>query len=433
MKTMYYLIAIALINVMAYGQTTSSSLSFDGMNDLVEAPAITSFNAIGEGDFTMEARIKVSPENTSLYPIILSNRTGHTTGIVVFIHTGSSPSASGKVWINIAGINYPASNCPDLRDNLCHHIAVVRAENQLYFYLDGNLNTSRPILSNGNTIESHGNFRIGHDAAYSIGSMHFKGEIAEVRLWNVARCAEEILKHHQSSIIEKPASLLSYWKMNENFGGKINNRVNTGLNGILGVSAENDANDPSRLPSCTSLPENEISGPLCISKNTALTFTLDSRFQQQAIQYVWWFQGCASELIPTPGKPYEITLHTGQYETDGKICVGVSYQTAPGYKTFCKDLTSCLITHESDWTDATKQNTTTEIYFPNPFAEKVVIKISESMVSAKIIDIHGNLMIQTPLKGSVVELQTSHLTPGVYSLIIQYMDGHQENTSMIKR
>jgi gliding motility-associated-like protein len=224
-------------------------LTFDGIDDYVKINPINAFNSIGTGNFTLEARIRVSSSNDQLYPILLSNRTDHDNGVVLFIHTGPESFQSGKLWLNIQGQNYPCSNCPDMRDNLCHHVAVVNDGSYIIFYIDGVEITKRQVLITANNITTNGNFIIGHDAAYGIGSMHFNGEIGEVRIWNEARALEDIAKYHDTFLSEWPNTLVGYWRLAEGTGQSSRNEVGSG-NALLGNGNNADTSDPKWVYSC---------------------------------------------------------------------------------------------------------------------------------------------------------------------------------------
>lgn len=232
----------------------TAGLTFDGVDDYVEAPAISSFNNIGTGNFTIEARIKASSTNAiDAYPIIFSNRTGHSTGVTLFLHTGTESYANGKLWLNIHGINYPCSASPKLTDNLCHHVAAVRDGGTLNFYIDGVLNTSRPIVSGGDNISSTGVLRIGSDFVYPTSNF-FKGDISEVRLWNSAKTATDIANTYNKTVNGIYSDLIAYWKLNEGSGQTaFSSSVDNQVNARLGSSTAADANDPLWANTCTAI------------------------------------------------------------------------------------------------------------------------------------------------------------------------------------
>ncbi|MCU0429661.1 MAG: gliding motility-associated C-terminal domain-containing protein [Cytophagaceae bacterium] len=276
------------------------SLRFDGINDYVEIPRLVNFNAIGTGNFTIEMRVKASSTNAELYPILFSNRTSHSSGVVIFLHTGTEPFQRGKIWLNMEGYNYPCSNCPDLRDNNCHHIAVVKTETSIIFYVDGVEVTNRPVDAGGDNIFSTGNIRLGHDVAYTLGTNHFNGEIGEVRLWNVARSATEIAALQNILVIPAPSSLIGYWKCSEGTGQTIASQLSGGSAGILGDIVSGDVSEPAWLSSCTALDD-----PV---NNDAYRRSMDG----------------VDDFIEIPGASNFNSIGTGAFTVEARIKVSAS-------------------------------------------------------------------------------------------------------------
>ncbi|MFT3904658.1 MAG: DUF1735 and LamG domain-containing protein [Niabella sp.] len=92
-----------------------------------------------------------------------------------------------------------------------YHVAMVQATSTTYVYVNGNLVTS--FASTG----SLGEFYIGR--SYSDGRGLW-GRVAEIRLWNVTRTAEEI-KENMMGVGTGSAGLYAYWKMSEIKDNKI--------------------------------------------------------------------------------------------------------------------------------------------------------------------------------------------------------------------
>jgi len=243
-------------NPLNIGSTgyTNNALRFDGVDDYVATSPVNAFNNIGTGNFTIEARINASSTNTKSYPAIVSNRPSNS-GIILFINTGSDPSASGKLWANINGINYPCSNSPKLTDDACHHVALTREGSTLKFYIDGTLNTSRPVDPYVQaSLSSTAGIRIGHDYGNS-SETNFKGDISEVRLWSYARSATEIANNQFKSLSGGESNLVGYWRLNEGTGQTAYSSIYTATtqHGTLGSTGSADGNDPAWVSSCASL------------------------------------------------------------------------------------------------------------------------------------------------------------------------------------
>ncbi|KAF1994461.1 hypothetical protein P154DRAFT_567309 [Amniculicola lignicola CBS 123094] len=101
-------------------------------------------------------------------------------------------------------------------DGRWHHIAAVRSGSDGYIYLDGN---SLSITKEGNkdpplNVNSTDRLTIGTvDQTVSMGNQLFTGNLAEIRLWNVARTAHDISQYMCLRLSPKDmtSSLVGYW------------------------------------------------------------------------------------------------------------------------------------------------------------------------------------------------------------------------------
>ncbi len=101
-----------------------------------------------------------------------------------------------------------------------YHVAGVREGKKLFLYLDGLLvaQDSTEFVYNTNT-----NIPLTIGNLYKVGGGNwewecFNGYIDEVRIWNVARSAEEIMEHKSCAIDEPTENLLAVYNFNQNFG-----------------------------------------------------------------------------------------------------------------------------------------------------------------------------------------------------------------------
>lgn len=241
------------INVIA-GEPAplAKALNFDGNEDYLEVPGYNAVNNIGEGDFTIEARIKAIG-NGRRYPAIVSNR-ANGTGFLMFLGD-DRPNSTGQLWFNIAGINYVCSGCVSLLDNTPHMVSVSRTGGTLYMYIDGVLKYSRASYLGGTNISSTGNIRIGNDAA-NMPNTYFRGDISEVRIWNYARSASDIAANINKSVSGSSTGLQGYWRLNEGAGQIVyNNAFGNNIHGVLGASTTAQAIDPVWVNSTVAIPK----------------------------------------------------------------------------------------------------------------------------------------------------------------------------------
>ncbi len=212
-----YLLFLLFISLSATAQI-SNCLSFDGANDYVN---IGDINDLGTSDFTLEAWINIldpysankivnkgltssgTPENAG-YAL----RASYYTPFGVEFHMGDSSGV-------YASVRYDG-----VIPEKWFHLAGVREGKNMYLYLDGELvaQDSTEFVYNTNT-----NIPLTIGAMYKMGGgnwdwEYFKGYIDEVRIWNVARSAEEIMEHKSCAIDEPTDNLIAVYNFNQQTG-----------------------------------------------------------------------------------------------------------------------------------------------------------------------------------------------------------------------
>jgi hypothetical protein len=107
----------------------------------------------------------------------------------------------------------------DLRDNQWHFISFVRdKENKkIYGYIDGVLDFEHSgEVSDKQAVIAH---RIGRDSRQ--GDTHFEGQIADLRVWKIARTAEDIKNSMYLQLKGKEVGLVGYWRLGGISEGKV--------------------------------------------------------------------------------------------------------------------------------------------------------------------------------------------------------------------
>lgn len=101
----------------------------------------------------------------------------------------------------------------NLRDDLCHHIALVRENEGLLLYVDGSFVES--VVCGNNSLSLA--LTIGDD---NIG---FTGLIKELRLWNTVRNDQQIFDYRDRFLGAEnlPTTLVGYWPINEGNGIRV--------------------------------------------------------------------------------------------------------------------------------------------------------------------------------------------------------------------
>jgi hypothetical protein len=73
----------------------------------------------------------------------------------------------------------------------------------------------------------------------------FRGRIADVRFWGVARSSTEVAANRVQRLTGAEADLIGYWPLNEGSGQTLNNAVSGGSDGVLGLTASQESADPA--------------------------------------------------------------------------------------------------------------------------------------------------------------------------------------------
>lgn len=224
-------------------------LIFDGNDDRVTMSS-SALNAIGTGDFTVEAQIRATESEQVQHPRILSNRDMVDNGFMFSFHGIWGGSNYKMLCMQLDGLNYILINNGSyngsLLDGACHHVAVTKSADSLRFYADGMHIGSKVLQGNPSATTSASTMLIGNDAP---DPQPFNGNIAQVRVWNAARTQEQIQADMDLSIPGTTPGLVGYWELNESSGQVVIDRTNT-ANGNLGSAFSAEAEDPAWVSDC---------------------------------------------------------------------------------------------------------------------------------------------------------------------------------------
>lgn len=213
---------------------TSKAIDLRGIarDNKVTVPHNAAYNITG--DLTIEARIWIDDlvaaniiyakgqygENTQFY--ITSG--GGGIGGMHLVQGGqfASAGASGQITI---------------KPNQWHHVAVTKSGTTVRFYINGTLHTTVTSYNPTVTTSTHPLY-LGAVPDPLAGLYHLRGKIQEVRLWNVARSAGDILANVAGSIASpgSETNLKGYWPMSEGTGTTINDSSSVNNDGTLSGS-----------------------------------------------------------------------------------------------------------------------------------------------------------------------------------------------------
>ena len=234
--------------------TGNEALLFDGVDDVVTiAPdpgnANSPIHNIGTS-FTIEASIR-SDASGGPNQTVFSNREYDsaygTRGLLFTLYAGR------YLLLQMEGQNYYDFNDPSMQiapNTGCHQVAVSRDNsNTVHFYIDGQAAAYAPVVLASPYSEAA--VRIGGDAPYS--AQVFKGQIGEVRFWDIARNARDVSRFLSSTLATPQTGLMGYYDFRDASGQTVKDKALVYLpgynyaipNGYLGTSTTADAADPA--------------------------------------------------------------------------------------------------------------------------------------------------------------------------------------------
>lgn len=236
---------LAVIAFPALVPAQTNGLLFDGVDDRALVPN-TALNTIGEGDFTIEAWVKADETLQSSHPRMVSNQATLGVGFMFFFHDLWGGSAHKMLGVQMEGTNYILIDNGlyngNILDGTCHHVAVAREVDTLHFFVDGSWIGDRQLFTAVPTAASTSpTMQLGLDPGNANG---YNGELSQLRIWDRARAASEILADMSWSIDGNTPGLLGYWELNDGSGQTIVDRTGT-ANGFIGATASPEAQDPA--------------------------------------------------------------------------------------------------------------------------------------------------------------------------------------------
>jgi hypothetical protein len=194
----------------------SNALNFDGIDDHV----LTTFQGpTGNQARSVEAWIRTTanadPNNGGVQKVIMdwgNMATGSRFTFNLLFFNGLRIEVQGS------GLNSTRA----LNDGLWHHVAAVYdpslTTQQFKLYIDGLLDTAANLPTPVNTSNLN-SLRLGRRLD---GIHHFEGEMDEIRCWNVALSAAQILNSYNNEFCNLPAGLAAYYTLNAGIAGGSN-------------------------------------------------------------------------------------------------------------------------------------------------------------------------------------------------------------------
>ncbi|NQW01590.1 MAG: tandem-95 repeat protein, partial [Rhodospirillales bacterium] len=226
------------------GENTHHAITFDGVDGVVEAPLVLTQT----DNVTIESWVKWDGTDTGYSQVIAYNGESTTDGFGLFAERISATEfrISGLIGLQAVLSLEPAVT---LTEDAWMHAALVRDEGTWKIYINGELQTFvsgaigtddqlTPYAATG------GQTLIGA-SKYALGSNeNFSGELADVRIWNTARSADEIKDNLDGHVPVDAAGLVLNYRGDDVINGTtLVDQSGNGNDGVMdgGVTITNSA------------------------------------------------------------------------------------------------------------------------------------------------------------------------------------------------
>ena len=210
-------------------------LDFDGSNDTINFGNILSTPFV---NFTIEFWCKADSIGSGVV-IQLSSGAGENEDENVSFNVNLQSGGEFRLFYEYnSGSNETNTTSNfNLSSNTWTHVAVVRDDStgEAYFYKNGALVETESASNDPTGGESSSaNMTIGNSFANSNG---YDGELAHVRVWDVARSAEQVAYYYNRLVDSSHSNLVGYYKLNEGSGTSVlDSSLNNNTGTISGAS-----------------------------------------------------------------------------------------------------------------------------------------------------------------------------------------------------
>jgi len=196
-------------------------------------------HAIGKGvlyqtdNWTLEAIVNPSTLPQAGGTILATGNDSAGEGLLIASGTGDSSGSiltgllSYRSWVN-SEYTIPTANVD-------RHVAFVRRNGTTYFYADGSELPKGRITTSPNSPKDHTTVGVQIAADGTTKFRQLSGRVREIRIWGVARTAQQIADSYNQKLTGKEAGLVGYWPGYVR-GGKLIALVGPDLD-LVGVSS----------------------------------------------------------------------------------------------------------------------------------------------------------------------------------------------------
>ena len=222
---LFVLLFGASVPLKAQSSGAGSALSFDGVNDHVVIASNASLTLSNR--LTFEAW--VYPTESRCNTILSRGDGGANTDYIFQVgYDGVSSCTAQKVSFWAAGAWDVSSNTVPL--NTWTHVAVTFDGTNKLFYINGVLD--RTVARAGTLFQSGSPLYIGRQGT-TCNCNFYKGQLDEVRVWNVVRSAAAISQNKNSSLSTNQTGMIAYYRLDEGTGTNIVSSSAGAVGGVL--------------------------------------------------------------------------------------------------------------------------------------------------------------------------------------------------------
>jgi hypothetical protein len=210
-----------------YGKT----INFDGTDDAVNIneSTTTDFGKAGQS-YTVMAWVKNNTSSTVTQPILSKNASSDAPGAFQLRNDWNTNKPQFYITNSNWSLDSNVSGTTTIRDGKWHHVAGIRNEdtNQVYIYVDGRLEGTATDNLADTDISSDKPVIIGGE---SNGGTYWPGGIDDVKLYNYARTAKQIVEDMNAGHPapgSPVATPIGHWKFDEGYATTANNSGSAG-------------------------------------------------------------------------------------------------------------------------------------------------------------------------------------------------------------
>ena len=262
-RVLCFLLAAALGAAQRLAAAAGGALQCDGVNDQVTVP--------DTGDFDFATTMTL--EGWVRYDSFPNEGSGTVVG-------GFSPPDASHftlgtdqgipvALISVGTILTNSAKGPTMATGSWTHLAGTYDGATLRIYVNGTLAGTAPQTGNVADVTE---LRLCRYPRNIDNFLH--GAVDEVRVWNIARTAQQIHDNYLQALEGTEPGLVAYYRFDEGTGQVVVDSSNAGNDGFLGTSSTAGTDDPERVASGAPLAE---PGPCVRDANTACL--LDDRFE----------------------------------------------------------------------------------------------------------------------------------------------------------